>query len=187
MSVSSTRVRTCTRDRSAIVSNAVPPLALLVGDEITVPRCTDCWMTMPVMGARTSVSPIEILAFSSAMPSRTTEALACATARVACSSSCCVTARAAKSSCWRFNCDRALASWALSTCSVARAVATSFSGIRLSTCSMSVPRRTTSPVWTLMSRISPDALDFTCTTVSALIAPDACAVTMMSRFCTATA
>ena len=55
MSVSSTRVLTCTRFRSAILSRTVPPPTVLVGEEMTWPRSMSISMIVPVLGARTSV------------------------------------------------------------------------------------------------------------------------------------
>ena len=49
------------------------------------------------------------------------------------------------------------------------------------------PRWTIWPVSTLMSRISPEALDFTSTTVSGWTVPEARAETTMSRCSTGTA
>ena len=56
MSVSSTRVRTWTRLRSAILSSTVPPPTSLVGEEMTWPRSTCFSMMVPLIGARTLVS-----------------------------------------------------------------------------------------------------------------------------------
>ena len=78
MSVSSTRVRTWTRFRSAILSSTVPPPTSLVGEEMTCPRSTFFSMMVPVIGARTSVSAMRILAFSTATSAPTTSALALA-------------------------------------------------------------------------------------------------------------
>ena len=66
MSVSSTRVRTCTVVRSAIFISVVPPLTFCVVDAITVPGSTVFSMIVPVIGARTSVSSSVMRAFSTA-------------------------------------------------------------------------------------------------------------------------
>ena len=47
-------------------SRIVPPLTSWVGEEMTVPGSTCFCMIVPVMGALTSVSSMEIRAFSSA-------------------------------------------------------------------------------------------------------------------------
>ena len=44
--------------------STVPPLTEFVGDVITTPGSTDFAMIVPVIGARTSVSSIEMRAFS---------------------------------------------------------------------------------------------------------------------------
>ncbi len=66
MSVSSTRVRTCTEVRSAIFMSTEPPLTAFVGDVITMPGSTVFSMIVPVIGARTSVSSSVMRAFSTA-------------------------------------------------------------------------------------------------------------------------
>ena len=60
------------------MSRMVPPPTSLVGDEITWPRSTFFSMMVPVIGARTSVSAIRILAFSTETSAPTTSALALA-------------------------------------------------------------------------------------------------------------
>src|SRR6266850_823946 len=55
MSVSSTRVRTCTVSRFAILKSTVPPPTSVVGDEITVPNSTFFAMIVPASGARMRV------------------------------------------------------------------------------------------------------------------------------------
>jgi hypothetical protein len=77
-SVSSTRVRTCTRPRSAIRRSTVPPPTSRVGEEITWPRSTSFSMMVPLMGARTLVSSIWFCASSTATLARTTSARALA-------------------------------------------------------------------------------------------------------------
>ena len=66
MSVSSTRVRTCTDVRSAIFMSTVPPLTACVGDVMTMPGSTAFSRIVPAFGARTLVSSSVMRAFSSA-------------------------------------------------------------------------------------------------------------------------
>jgi hypothetical protein len=60
-------------------------------------------------------------------------------------------------------------------------------GLRGSTRTIGVPRFTSWPVSTASSRISPEAFDFTSTTVSGWMVPEAWALTTMSRCSTGTA
>ena len=94
---------------------------------------------------------------------------------------------------WALNSVSSRASWvvALSNCALAtarfaRAWSSALLGSRGSIRARSWPGRTSSPVWTRISMMSPDAWDFTSTVRSGWMAPAADAVTTMSRRSTAT-
>ena len=78
-------------------------------------------------------------------------------------------------------CEVPLASRASATSRSALAWARTLLGVRGSTRTIRSPRFTVCPVSTLRSRISPEALDFTSTTVSGWTVPEARAETTMSR------
>ncbi len=186
MSVSSTSERTWTVSRLAIFNNTVPPPTLLVADEMTVPTSTFRSITTPLMGDRTSVSSNAILASSSDRCARTCCAFALAAASLAVSYSCSVMDCVLYSSSERRSCDCAFASCALATSRSAWAWTSALFGTRGSTWTRRWPTRTTSPVSTATSRISPEALDFTSTVMMGSTAPAALAETTMSRVVTGT-
>src|SRR2546425_7368927 len=86
----------------------------------------------------------------------------------------------------RLSCAVALSSWALATARLASACVRSFRGMRGSIFASSCPFLTSSPVCTGMSRISPEALDFTLRVRIGWIAPEADGETTMSRCATGT-
>ena len=87
MSISSTNIRTCTCERSAIFISSVPPPTSPMGEEMTCPCSTSRSMTVPVMGETTSESSSWMTAFSTWISPRTTSDLAVACSKVDCSQS----------------------------------------------------------------------------------------------------
>ncbi len=85
MSVSSISARICTALRSAIDISNVPPAKSWVGDEMTWPFSTGFMITVPVTGARISVSSTAMRAFSTSTSADTTSASAFASSSAACS------------------------------------------------------------------------------------------------------
>src|SRR2546428_12996531 len=81
----------------------------------------------------------------------------------------------------RLSCAVAFSSCASATLRFAWAWVRLFCGMRGSIFARSVPFLTSSPVWTGISRISPEAFDFTLSVRMGWITPDAVAVTTMSR------
>ena len=169
-----------------MVSRTLPPPTSLVGDEMTCPRSTLLVMMVPVIGARTSVSSMAMRAVSTSISARITSALALATASCACSYSCSVIEADLNSSFERDSWDSAVARRARMTSSWASAWASRLRGTRWSTRTSSWPRCTTWPVSTCISRISPEALDFTSTIVSGSTEPAARTATTMLRWVTGT-
>ena len=154
---------------------------------MTEPRSMVLVMTVPLMGERTSVCSRAMRAFSSATRVRTCSALALAKSRVAPSRSVSLIDCDSNSSSDRRLAAVAFCTRALATSSAAWACSTLFRAVRGSISTISAPRRTTSPVWTLMSVTSPEACERTSMRVSALMLPEACADTMMVRRSTARA
>src|SRR5947207_3429305 len=86
----------------------------------------------------------------------------------------------------RLSCAVAFSSWAWATSTFACAWVRLLRGIRGSILASSWPFWTSSPVWTGIARISPEAFDFTLKVRIGWIAPEAVAVTTMSRRATGT-
>src|SRR5256885_16658380 len=86
----------------------------------------------------------------------------------------------------RLSCAVAFARWAWAALRFAWAWVRLLRGMRGSILARSVPLLTSSPVWTGISRISPEAFDFTLSVRIGWIAPEAVAVTTMSRRATGT-
>ncbi len=149
-----------------------------------MPGSTLLLRIVPVTGARTSQSSSVICAFSSATWDATTCACAFANSRSAFSTSvwvsvCDLNSWFARSS-WVF----AIASRAFAAESAASLWATLFFGVRLSISMSSVLFCTTSPISACTASTSPDAFDFTSTSDSGSMAPDASTVTSMLRVST---
>src|SRR5207253_6774676 len=86
----------------------------------------------------------------------------------------------------RLSCAVAFSRCAWATLRFAWAWVRLLRGMRGSILARSVPLLTSSPVWTGISRISPEAFDFTLSVRIGWIAPEAVAVTTMSRRATGT-
>src|SRR5256885_7632377 len=86
----------------------------------------------------------------------------------------------------RLSCAVAFSRCAWATLRFAWAWVRLLRGMRGSILARSVPLLTSSPVWTGISRISPEAFDFTLSVRIGWIAPEAVAVTKLSRRATGT-
>ena len=181
MSVSSTRVRTRTRPRSAMRNSNVPPPTSWVGDEMTCPGSTLRSMMVPSIGASTSVSSSAMWAFSTSTRARTSCASASESASAVSSNSLSVMVLSATSLSARSICNLAM-DWRDSAAfSAASAWARLLVGMRLSIRTSRAERSTGSPFSALIASISPEALDFSSTVRSGSTAPAASTNTRMSR------
>ena len=182
MSVSFTSTRICTRDKSAILSSVVPPLAELpVADAITMPSDTGRSIIVPESGATTRASSKRCFARSRLVLARTMPACACVSCKVADSYSLLVIIRVLNSSSERFLLASATSSCALADRTSASDWSTAFCVSRVSICASRSPARTCDPVSTGILIICPPAFDFTSTTLMGSTAPVAVASTVMLR------
>src|SRR5688572_14224758 len=185
MSVSSTRTRARTRVRSAIVRITLPPPTSRVGEEITCPRSTRRVRIVPDEGARTSVSSSSMSAFSRVTRAATAAARVLATSSSSDSSSDWLIHAFSRSFSPRSSWVTAVRSRCRAASSSACAWSTRFFGVRGSMRTRSAPASTVSPISAASTRISPDAFDFTSTSATGSIVPEASTVTTTSPRMTA--
>ena len=181
MSVSSTSACTSTVLRSAIWSSTVPPETSRTADVITAPASTFLARMVPSTAASTLQSVRASWALCRPACARTSWARALASARAKLSWSCSLSTPEANIWSARRFCAAAFAACACATSRSAWAWLNAVVGSRRSTFTSVSPRCTMSPVSTRISRIWPDARDFTSTIWIGWTEPLASADTTMSR------
>ncbi len=182
MSVSLTRARARTRERSAILRMVEPPPTDEVPAWMTCPSDTVLSMTVPSTGARTVASSRRCCARSSDVLARTMPACALAKSRLAVSFSCAVMMRCLNRSSERFFCDDDVVIFACAASKSACAWLAALLRSRVSICTMRSPGRTYEPTSTVILVIWPDAVfDLTSTMLMGSMMAVAVASTMMSR------
>ncbi len=181
MSVSSTSACTSTVLRSAIWIRTVPPDTSCTAEVMTAPASTFLVKMVPSTGASTLQSVSASCALCSPASARTSCARALASARLRLSWSCSL--RTPDANIWsaRFFWAAAFAACAWATSRSAWAWLNAVVGSRRSTFTSVSPRCTMSPVSTRISRIVPEARDFTSTIWIGWMEPLASADTTMSR------